>query len=153
MVANADINKAVEKIRKLQQARDMFEIGSSERNTLQSMINSLIVDNDIDPSVVAAPFNTGVDLVNDPPHYKQHAMECIDEMVEVFGVGQTMSYCRCAAWKYRYRAPYKGNADLDNSKADWYIKKLHELSVSLVNRSHPVNHFDTLTSDMCIYTI
>ena len=67
------------------------------------------------------------DMVNEPPHYKQHAMECIDEMVEVFGVEAAKSYCKCAAWKYRYRAPYKGKFGEDNAKADWYLKKLSEL--------------------------
>lgn len=68
------------------------------------------------------------DMVNEPPHYRQHAMECFDEMVEVFGVEAAKSYCKCAAWKYRYRAPYKGKFEEDNAKADWYLKKLSELS-------------------------
>ena len=67
------------------------------------------------------------DMVNEPPHYRQHAMECFDEMVEVFGVEATKSYCKCTAWKYRYRAPYKGKFEEDNAKADWYLKKLSEL--------------------------
>lgn len=67
------------------------------------------------------------DMVNEPPHYRQHAMECFDEMVEVFGVEAAKSYCKCAAWKYRYRAPYKGKFEEDNAKADWYLKKLSEL--------------------------
>lgn len=67
------------------------------------------------------------DMVNEPPHYRQHAMECFDEMVEVFGVEAVKSYCKCAAWKYRYRAPYKGKFEEDNAKADWYMKKLSEL--------------------------
>lgn len=68
------------------------------------------------------------DMVNEPPHYKQHAMECFDEMVEVFGVEAVKAYCKCAAWKYRYRAPYKGKFEEDNAKADWYLKKLSELA-------------------------
>ena len=67
------------------------------------------------------------DMVDQPPHYRQHAMECFDEMVEVFGVEAAKSYCKCAAWKYRYRAPYKGKFGEDNAKADWYLKKLSEL--------------------------
>ena len=67
------------------------------------------------------------DMVNKPPHYRQHAMECFDEMVQVFGVEAVKSYCKCAAWKYRYRAPYKGKFEEDNAKADWYLKKLSEL--------------------------
>ena len=72
-----------------------------------------------------------VDIVNDPQHYKQHEMECIDEMVEVFGQHDVMAFCRCNAWKYRYRAPYKGKFEEDNEKADWYIQKLKELSRSV----------------------
>ena len=68
------------------------------------------------------------DMVNEPPHYRQHAMECFDEMVEVFGVEAAKSYCKCAAWKYRYRAPYKGKFEEDNAKADWYLKKLAKLA-------------------------
>ena len=67
------------------------------------------------------------DMVNEPPHYKQHAMECIDEMLQVFGTAAVIAYCKCAAWKYRYRAPYKGKFEEDNAKADWYLKKLAEL--------------------------
>lgn len=105
----------------------MFPIGSDERNKLQSMINTLIKDNDIDIMEVAAPFNDGIDMVNQPPHYKAHEMECIDEMVVVFGVSAVIDYCRCAAWKHRYRAPYKGKFEEDNEKADWYLKKAKEL--------------------------
>lgn len=70
------------------------------------------------------------DMVDEPPHYRQHAMECFDEMVEVFGAEAAKSYCKCAAWKYRYRAPYKGKFEEDNAKADWYLKKLSELSTN-----------------------
>lgn len=70
---------------------------------------------------------TESDMVNEPPHYRQHAMECFNEMVNVFGVEAAKSYCKCAAWKYRYRAPYKGKFEEDNAKADWYLKKLAEL--------------------------
>ena len=71
--------------------------------------------------------NEHVDMVNDPPHYKQHEMECIDEMLVVFGVQAVIDYCRCAAWNYRYRAPYKHKFKMDNDKADWYLKKAKEL--------------------------
>ena len=77
------------------------------------------------------------DMVNEPPHYKQHAMECFDEMVEVFGVEAVKSYCKCAAWKYRYRAPYKGKFEEDNAKADWYLKKLSELDAASIFENEP----------------
>lgn len=77
------------------------------------------------------------DMVNEPPHYKQHAMECFDEMVQVFGVEAVKSYCKCAAWKYRYRAPYKGKFEEDNAKADWYLKKLSELDTATTPENEP----------------
>lgn len=67
------------------------------------------------------------DMVNEPPHYKQHVMQCIDEMVEVFGVDAVISYCMCNVWKYRYRAPFKGDADEDNMKSDWYMHAMRDL--------------------------
>ena len=77
------------------------------------------------------------DMVNEPPHYRQHAMECFDEMVEVFGVEAVKAYCKCAAWKYRYRAPYKGKFEEDNAKADWYLKKLSELDAASIFENEP----------------
>ena len=67
------------------------------------------------------------DMVNEPPHYKQHVMQCIDEMVEVFGVDAVISYCMCNVWKYRYRAPFKGDAEEDNMKSDWYMHAISDL--------------------------
>lgn len=77
------------------------------------------------------------DMVDQPPHYRQHAMECFDEMVNVFGVEAAKSYCKCAAWKYRYRAPYKGKFEEDNAKADWYLKKLSELNTETTSENEP----------------
>lgn len=77
------------------------------------------------------------DMVDQPPHYRQHAMECFDEMVAVFGVEAAKSYCKCAAWKYRYRAPYKGKFEEDNAKADWYLKKLSELDAETTSENEP----------------
>lgn len=77
------------------------------------------------------------DMVNEPPHYRQHAMECFDEMVNVFGVKAAKAYCKCAAWKYRYRAPFKGKFEEDNAKADWYLKKLSELDAASIFENEP----------------
>ena len=65
--------------------------------------------------------------VDHPSHYNQGGMECIDEMIMVFGKLATMHFCLCNAWKYRYRAMSKnGQEDLD--KANWYLAKYKELS-------------------------
>lgn len=68
-----------------------------------------------------------IDNVNHPTHYNQDGMECIDEMVLVFGVEVVKHFCLCNVWKYRYRANEKnGREDLE--KANWYINKFKELS-------------------------
>lgn len=65
------------------------------------------------------------DVVNHPNHYT-HGMECIDEMLLVFGREATAYFCLCNAWKYRKRAIYK-NGEEDMNKSDWYLKKYEEL--------------------------
>ncbi len=67
------------------------------------------------------------ETVNHPSHYMTHPMECIDEMVVVFGIDAVIDFCICNAWKYRYRAGSKDNAEQDLAKSDWYIKKAQEL--------------------------
>ena len=71
-----------------------------------------------------------IDDVNNPPHYKVHKHECIDEMVAVFGAGAVKKFCMCNAWKYRYRAGAKNGEEKekDLAKADWYISKVIELN-------------------------
>lgn len=67
------------------------------------------------------------DMINRPPHYnREGAMETIDEMVLIFGIEETMSYCKLNAWKYRARALMK-NGEEDLKKSDWYLKKYKEL--------------------------
>lgn len=68
-----------------------------------------------------------VDMVNQPPHYMVHEMECIDEMIVVFGPERTAEWCCQTAWKYRYRAGAKGSAEEDQKKADWYLRKAREI--------------------------
>ena len=67
------------------------------------------------------------DNVNHPKHYcRDGGMECIDEMLLIFGKSPVMSYCLLNAWKYRYRASDK-NGEEDLRKSDWYIRKYKEL--------------------------
>ena len=67
------------------------------------------------------------DAVHHPKHYgREGAMECIDEMVLVFGVEAVMNFCVLNAWKYRYRAADKHGAE-DLEKSDWYLAKYAEL--------------------------
>ena len=62
------------------------------------------------------------EMVNHPAHYKRDgAMECIDEMLLLFGKKEVMSFCKLNAWKYRYRAMDK-NGQEDINKSDYYIR-------------------------------
>lgn len=66
------------------------------------------------------------DVVNHPNHYTNGGMECIDEMILIFGKEAVADFCICNAWKYRRRAIYK-NGEEDIQKSHWYINKYKEL--------------------------
>lgn len=61
------------------------------------------------------------DPVNHPSHYTNGGMECIDEMVLVFGREAVANFCLCNVWKYRRRALYK-NGDEDMKKSHAYMQ-------------------------------
>ena len=67
------------------------------------------------------------DVINKSKHYnREGGIECIDEMMEVFGIEAVMNFCICNVWKYRYRAADK-NGEEDLRKSDYYMKKYIEL--------------------------
>lgn len=66
------------------------------------------------------------DPVNHPAHYTQNGMECISEMIMLYGADEVMSFCKLNAHKYRKRALYK-NGQEDMLKSDWYLAKYEEL--------------------------
>lgn len=68
--------------------------------------------------------------INHPEHYNiPGRKECIDEMLEKFGVEKVRAFCKLNAYKYRYRHELKnGNEDLD--KAKWYDRMLLKLTQS-----------------------
>lgn len=67
------------------------------------------------------------DPINHPSHYTQNKFESIDEMMIVFGPEVVYHFCICNAWKYKNRAPFKGNFEEDMKKADWYLTKAKEI--------------------------
>lgn len=73
------------------------------------------------------------EMVNHPEHYtREGAMECIDEMLLLFGLEETKAFCKLNAWKYRYRAMGK-NGEQDLKKSDWYLNKYKELSNNFIS--------------------
>lgn len=68
------------------------------------------------------------DPVNRPEHYCNGGIECIDAMVITFGKKWVIIFCKLNAFKYRWRAPFKGKMQEDLKKAEWYLNKAEELS-------------------------
>lgn len=79
---------------------------------------------DVAPSVNEKPAN---DNVNHPSHYATGKYECIDVMIEIFGVEAVKTFCLLNAFKYNYRSGRK-NGRQDIEKAVWYSNKYLELS-------------------------
>lgn len=66
-------------------------------------------------------------IVSHPSHYCTGKFECIDVMLEVFGVEKVKAFCQLNAFKYMYRSDRKNSIE-DIQKSEWYLKKLQELS-------------------------
>lgn len=67
-------------------------------------------------------------MVNHPSHYNlPDRKECIDEMIDIYGLKDVTKWCEITAYKYKYRAGHKGPAVEDMSKAAWYAVKACEL--------------------------
>jgi hypothetical protein len=65
------------------------------------------------------------DLVNNPKHYNQGGIECIDAIRAMLSSEEFIGYLRGNSLKYRWRFRYKnGVQDLD--KAEWYENRLKE---------------------------
>ncbi|MFQ9403282.1 MAG: DUF3310 domain-containing protein [Eubacterium sp.] len=79
---------------------------------------------DVAPSINEKPVN---DNVNHPSHYATGKYECIDVMLEIFGVEAVKTFCLLNAFKYNYRTGNKNGLE-DIKKAKWYIDKYIELS-------------------------
>ena len=71
------------------------------------------------------PVEEKPEAVDHPAHY-QGKNECIDVMEAMFGVDAVIAFCKCNAFKYRFRANMK-NGEEDIKKAEWYETKLIEL--------------------------
>lgn len=67
------------------------------------------------------------DPVNYPHHYTNSGIECIDEMILLYGRDDVMTFCKLNAHKYRKRAFDKGGRQ-DIKKSDWYMAKYAELT-------------------------
>lgn len=68
------------------------------------------------------------EMVNHPSHYNlPDRKECIDEMIDIYGLKDVAKWCEITAYKYKYRAGHKDSFTQDIQKASWYTIKAHEL--------------------------
>jgi hypothetical protein len=63
------------------------------------------------------------DPVNNPPHYQQGDIECIDAIRAALTPDEFCGYCKGAALKYIWRERHKGGKE-SLLKAAWYIARL-----------------------------
>ena len=77
--------------------------------TYSKLINSAMVDN-----------------INNPEHYNQGAVECIEAIEAMLTPDEFVGYLRGNSLKYRWRMRYKGSPIDDQRKAAWYENKLLE---------------------------
>lgn len=66
-----------------------------------------------------------VDMVNEPPHYNQGDVECIDAIQSALGLDGFIAFLRGQVIKYAWRCELKGSAE-DAKKLGWYNAKLVE---------------------------
>lgn len=70
--------------------------------------------------------------VDHPKHYnKPGRKECIEEMIEKYGVLDVIIFCKLNAFKYQYRFDEKNGVE-DLEKGIWYLNKAVELLNSIL---------------------
>jgi len=63
------------------------------------------------------------DLINEPPHYCQGGIECIDAIEAALTPEEFRGYCKGNAIKYTWRERHKGQRS-SLAKAAWYLARL-----------------------------
>jgi hypothetical protein len=76
--------------------------------------------NDAPPPV--KPAGVAPDNVYHPAHYNQGGIECLDAMLAAFGPDAVRIYAKINAFKYLWRAEYKGKYEEDIAKAMFYLR-------------------------------
>lgn len=71
------------------------------------------------------------DMVNHPSHYNlPDRKECIDEMIDIYGLKDVAKWCEITAYKHKYRAGHASiftNFVQNMHEATWYMDKAREL--------------------------
>ena len=81
-----------------------------------------------------------VDKVNNPSHYTQGGIECIDAMEAMLSRDEFIGYLRGNIFKYQWRYKDKNGME-DLKKANWYSAKLIELEELDGKHKPQAHHF------------
>lgn len=79
----------------------------------------------IDGSGARTGWPYGTDPVNDPPHYKQGHIECIEAIKAALTPEEYRGYLKGTVFKYLWRERLKGG-DESVRKAEWFLKRIYE---------------------------
>lgn len=97
------------------------------------------------------------EMVNHPSHYNiPGRKECLDEMIDIYGIKATEKFCRMNAYKYHYRMGLKdGNSkEQDVAKAEWYENKADELKHVRKKRAEKKNAlYEYIVCAICFCSI
>jgi hypothetical protein len=63
------------------------------------------------------------DSVNQPEHYNQGRIECIDAIESALTPEEFRGFCKGNAMKYIWREQHKGQ-EVSLAKAEWYLDRL-----------------------------
>ena len=69
-------------------------------------------------------FGKSVDMVENPPHYNNGSIECIEAIEAMLSRDEYIGYLRGNALKYMWRFRYKSKPFEDLRKARWYEERL-----------------------------
>ena len=67
-----------------------------------------------------------MEQVNHPQHYTTYDVETLDMMIRIWGIQETISFCKLNAFKYRMRAGHK-----DNAQQGSMVRKQNERTILL----------------------
>ena len=94
------------------------------------------------------------EMVNHPSHYcRPDRKECIDEMINLYGIEATEQWCRMPAYKYHYRMGLKDDIAQEVGKAEWYERKADELRKRIFEESRQRKSNAIATMALIILTI
>lgn len=77
------------------------------------------------------------DMVNSPPHYNKHNIECIIAIEAALTEEEFKGYIKGNVLKYTWRENYKNKLE-DLKKAAWYLNRLiesQEISLDMIEKA------------------